>query len=52
MLVFFSALFFVLDLSYYTLMTFLMMLSVKLLSLQMMLLSTQSGIKHLLCDNN
>ena len=39
-------------LSYYTLMTFLMMLSVILLSMLMMLLSTLNVIRHLICGNN
>ena len=38
--------------SCYTLMTFLMMLSVILLSMLMLLLSTLSVIMHLICDNN
>ena len=38
--------------SYYTLMTFLMMLSVILLSMLMILLSTQNVIRHLICGNN
>ena len=38
--------------SYYTLMTFLMMLSVMLLSLLMIVLSTLSVIRHLVCGNN
>ena len=38
--------------SYYTLMTFLMMLSVILLSLLMILLSTLTVISHLICGNN
>ena len=42
----------VLHLSYYTLMTFLMMLSVIMLSVLMVLLSTLNVIKHLICDNN
>ena len=37
---------------YYTLMTFLMMLFVILLSIQMTLLSTLSVIRHLICGNN
>ena len=42
----------VLHFSYYTLMTFLMMLSVILLSMLMILLSTLSVIEHLICDKN
>ena len=38
--------------SYYTLMTFLMMLSVRLLSMLMILLSILSGIGNLICGNN
>ena len=38
--------------SYYTLMTFLMMLSVILLSMLMILLSILSVIRHLICGNN
>ena len=52
MLVFLKALFLVLHFSYYTLMTFLMMLSVILLYMLMILLSTLNAIKHLICDNN
>ena len=44
--------FLVLHFSYYTLMTFLMMLSVILLSMLMILLSFLSVIRHLICDNN
>ena len=44
--------FLVLHFSYYTLMTFLMMLSVILLSMLMMLLSTLNVIRHLICGNN
>ena len=44
--------FLVLHFSYYTLMSFLMMLSVILLSMLMILLSTPSVIKHLICGNN
>ena len=44
--------FLVLHFSYYTLMTFLMMLSVILLSMLMMLLSTLNLIKYLICGNN
>ena len=43
--------FLVLHFSYYTLMTFLMMLSVILLSMLMILLSTLNVIKHLICGN-
>ena len=42
----------VLHFSYYTLMTFLMMLSVILLSILMILLPFLSVIRHLICDNN
>ena len=49
---FFKALFLVLHFSYYTLMTFLMMLSLILLSIMMILLSILSVIKHLICGNN
>ena len=52
MLEFLKAPFLVLHFSYYTLMTFLMMLSVILLSVLMILLSILSVIKHLLCGNN
>ena len=48
----FKALFLVLHFSYYILMTFLMMLYVILLSMQMILLSTLSVIRHLICGNN
>ena len=44
--------FLVLYFSYYTLMTFLMMLSVILLSMLMILLSTLNVIRHLICGNN
>ena len=44
--------FLVLHFSYYTLMTFLMMLSVILLSMLMILLSILSVIRHLICGNN
>ena len=37
---------------YYTLMTFLMMLSVISLSMLMILLSTLNVNRHLICDNN
>ena len=49
---FLKAPFFVLHFSYYTLMTFLMMLSVILLSMLMILLSVLSMIGHLICGNN
>ena len=46
-----KGLFLVLHFSYYTLMTFLMMLSVILLSMLMILLSTLNVIRHLICGN-
>ena len=49
---FLKAPFLVLHLSYYTLMTFPMMLSVILPSMVMMLLSIQIVIGHLICGNN
>ena len=49
---FLKALFLVLHFSYYTLMIFLMMLSVILLSMLMILLSILSAIRHLICGNN
>ena len=52
MLVFLKGLFLVLHFSYYTLMTFLMMLSVILLSMLMILLSTLNVIRHPICGNN
>ena len=52
MLEFLKGLFLVLHFSYYTLMTFLMMLSVILLSMLMILLSILSVIRHLICGNN
>ena len=52
MLEFLKAPFLVLHFSYYTLMTFLMMLSVILLSMLMILLSTLNLIRHLICDSN
>ena len=52
MLEFLKAPFLVLHFSYYTLMTFLMMLSVILLSMLMVLLSIISVIRHLICGNN
>ena len=42
----------VLHFSYYTLMTFLMMLSAILLSMLMVVLATLNVIRHLLCDSN
>ena len=47
-----QSLFLVLHFSYYTLMTFLMMLSVILLFMLMILLSTLNVIRHLICGNN
>ena len=44
--------FLVLCFSYYKLMTFLMMLSVILLSMLMILLSILNVIRHLICGNN
>ena len=44
--------FWVLHLSYYALMTFLMMLYVILLSMLMTLLCILSVIRHLICGNN
>ena len=52
MLEFLKGLFLVLHFSYYTLMTFLMMLSVILLSLLMILLSTLNVIRRLICGNS
>ena len=52
MLEFFKTPFLALHFSYYTLMTFLMILSVILLSMLMILLSFLSVIRHLLCGNN
>ena len=52
MLEFLKAPFFVLHFSYYKLMTFLMILSVILLSILMILLSPVSAIGHLICGNN
>ena len=49
---FIEASFLVLHFSYYTLMTFLIMLSVILLSMVIMLLSILSVIGHLICGNN
>ena len=51
MLEFLKGLFLVLHFSYSTLMTFLMMLSVILISMLMMLLSTLNMISHLICGN-
>ena len=52
MLEFLKAPFLVLHISSYTLMIFLMMLSVILLSMLMILLSILSVIRHLICGNN
>ena len=52
MLEFLKGPFLVLHFSYYTLMTFLIMLSLILLSMLMILLSTLIVIKHLICANN
>ena len=52
MLEFLKGLFLVLHFSYYTLMTFLMVLSVILLPMLMILLSTLNTISHLICGNN
>ena len=49
---FFKALFLVLHFSYYTLMTFPVMISVMLLSMLMILLSALSVMGHLICGNN
>ena len=49
---FLKAPYLVLHFSYYTLMTFLMMLSVILLSMLMILLSILSVIRHLICGSN
>ena len=49
---FFKAPFLVLHFSYYTSMTFLIMLSVILPSMLMILLSILSVIRHLICGNN
>ena len=51
MLEFLKAPFLVLHFSYYTIMAFLMILSVILLSMLMILLSTLSVIRHLICGN-
>ena len=52
MLEFFKSPFMVLPFSYFTLMTFLMMLSVILLSMLMIIFSTLNVIRHLICGNN
>ena len=52
MLEFLKALFLVLHISYYTLVTFLIMLSVILASMLMILLSILTVIRHLICGNN
>ena len=52
MLVFLKAPLLVPHFSYYTLMTFLVMLSVILLSMLMILLSILGVIRHLICGNN
>ena len=52
MLEFLKAPFLVLHFSYYTLMTFLMMLPVIFLSMLMILLSILRVIRHLICGNN
>ena len=52
MLEFLKAPFLVLHFSYYTLMTFLMMLSVILLSMLIILLSIVCVMRHLICGNN
>ena len=49
---FLKAPFLILHFSYYTLMTFLMVLSVILVYMLMILLSTQSAIRHMISDNN
>ena len=49
---FLECLFLVLYFSYYILMTFLKMLSTIFLSVLMILFSTLSVIKHLICGNN
>ena len=49
---FFNALFLDLNFSYYTLTTFLMMVSVILWSTLMVLLFAVSAIRHLICGNN
>ena len=52
MLEFLKAPFLVLHFSYYTLITFLMMLSLILLAMLMILLLILSVIRHLICGNN
>ena len=52
MLEFLKGSFLVLHFSYYRLVTFLMMLSVRLLSMMVILLSTLNVIRHLICGNN
>ena len=52
LLMFLKARYLVLLFSYYTLITFLMILCVTLLSMLMILLSTRNVIRHLICDNN
>ena len=52
LLEFLMGLFLVLHFSYYTLMTFLVMLSVILLSMLIILLSTLNVIRHLIRGNN
>ena len=52
MLDFLKAPFFVQHFSYYTLTTFLMILSVMLLSMLMILISIPSVTRHLICGNN
>ena len=52
MLEFLKAPFFVTHFSYYTLMTFLMLLYVILVSIPMKLLFILSVIRHLICGNN
>ena len=49
---FLKASFLVLHFSYYTLVTFLMMSSVILVSVLMILFSTLSVIRHMICGNN
>ena len=51
-LLFFKGPFLVLHFSHYTLMTFLIMLSVILLSMLMMVLFTLNVIRHLICRNS
>ena len=52
MLEFLKAPFFVINLSYYTSMAFLMMLSLPFISMLMILLSTLSEIRHVICVKN